>query len=599
MGKKDRTQGQSLLGGAMLLMITTIIVHVIGIIYKIPITAILGPVGRGYFTNAYEIYTPLYAISMAGLPVALSKMVSERMATGRYREVHAVRKEAQKLYLITGMTGTVILWLLAWPYTHAAVGSIHTPEAFWSIMFIAPSILFACMMSSYRGYYEGLRNMAPTGYSQIFETLGKLVFGLILAKWVQLRGLRMFESNGRVYGTMCHTREEAINAIAPYSAAAAIFGVTLGTILGLIYLFFRHHMVGDGITVEMLRSSPAPESGKSLRSQIIKFAIPVVTSSLVLNVTNLIDSWTVNNRVKAAVVKAPEIFHQMYAAQLAASNVVDKDIKSYLYGAYGVALDFRNLIPTIIMTLGLSAIPVLSGAWATKDHEKMRSSIQTVLKTATLLAVPTGFVMAVLAEPMLRILYVGTNAESSITISAPFVAIYGYFALLLSISTPITNMLQAIGRADVPLKALAVGASLKILCDFTLCGMPTINIKGAPVGTIICYLYIVTHNLIVLLRETKVKVDWVHVVLKPFAAGALAGVSAHFLYILFMHILPAGVEGSRNANFTWATLIAFVGSVLLWFVFLSVLRVLSRSDIESLPKGKKMAKILEKLHVIV
>ena len=561
MSKKDRTQGQSLLGGAMLLMITTVIVHVIGIIYKIPITAILGPVGRGYFTNAYEIYTPLYAISMAGLPVALSKMVSERMATGRFKEVHAVRKEAQKLYLITGMTGTIILWALAWPYTHAAVGSIHTPEAFWSIMMIAPSILFACMMSSYRGYYEGLRNMAPTGYSQVFG-------------------------------------EEAASAIAPFSAAAAILGVTLGTILGLIYLVIRHHVIGDGITPQMLEGSPEPESGKSLRSQIIKFAIPVVTSSLVLNVTNLIDSWTVNNRVKAAVDKAPEVFHQMYQVQLAASNVVDKDIKSYLYGAYGVALDFRNLIPTIIMTLGLSAIPVLSGAWATKDHEKMRSSISTVLKTATLLAVPTGFVMAVLAEPVLRILYVGTNAESSITISAPFVAIYGYFALLLSISTPITNMLQAIGRADVPLKALAVGASLKIICNFTLCGMPSINIKGAPVGTIVCYLYIVTHNLIVLLKETKVKVDWVNVVLKPFAAGALSGGVAWGVYQLFVRILPVGAPGSRMAGFTWATLIALTVSILAWLVFLGLLKVLTKHDIESLPKGKKVAKVLEKLHVI-
>ncbi len=598
MDKKNRAQGQSLLGGAMLLMITTIIVHVIGIIYKIPITAILGPVGRGYFTNAYEIYTPLYAISMAGLPVALSKMVSERMATGKYREVHAVRKEAQKLYLITGMTGTVILWLLAWPYTHASVGSIHTPEAFWSIMLIAPSILFACMMSSYRGYYEGLRNMAPTGYSQIFETLGKLVFGLILAKLVQVRGLRMFETTGEVYGTACQTREEAINAIAPFSSAAAIFGVTLGTVLGLIYLIIRHHTIGDGISQEMLTASPEPETGKSLRSQIIKFAIPVVTSSLVLNVTNLIDAWTVNNRVQAAVLKDPSYFHRMYEMELAASNVLDKDIKSFLYGAYGVALDFRNLIPTIIMTLGLSAIPVLSGAWATKDREKMRSSIQTVLKTATLLAVPTGFVMAVLAKPILQILYVGTNAESSITIAAPFISIYGFFALLLSISTPITNMLQAIGRADVPLKALAVGASLKIICDFTLCGMPAINIKGAPVGTIVCYLYIVTHNLVVLLKETKVKVDWKNVFFKPFTAGALAGVSAYFLYILFMKILPAGIEGSRNANFTWASLIALFGSILFWLVFLGVLNVLSRNDIESLPKGKKMAKVLAKMHII-
>ncbi len=598
MPKKDRTQGQSMLGGAMLLMITTIIVHVIGIIYKIPITAILGPVGRGYYTNAYEIYTPLYAISMAGLPVALSKMVSERMAIGKYREVHAVQREARKLYFITGMTGTLVLWALAYPYTHAAVGSIHTPEAFWSIVMIAPSILFACMMSSYRGYYEGLRNMAPTGYSQVFETIGKLVFGLILAQWAKIHGMSRFEAGLPVYGQVCDTVEEAASAIAPISSAGAIFGVTLGTVLGLIYLILRHKIIGDGITVEMLEGSPEAADGKTLRKQIIKFAIPVVTSSLVLNITNLIDAWTVNNRVQAAVDKAPDVFHTMYAAELAASNVLDKDIKSYLYGAYGVALDFRNLIPTIIMTLGLSAIPVLSAAWATKDHDKMRSSIQTVLKTATLLAVPTGFVMAVLAEPVLKILYVGTNAESSITISAPFVAIYGYFALLLSISTPITNMLQSIGRADVPLKALAVGSVLKIGCNFILCGIPEINIKGAPVGTIIFYLYIVTHNLVVLLKETKVKVHWMDVFVKPFAAGALSGGVAYGVYTLFVNILPVGAEGSRNAGFTWATLIAIVVAILAWVVLLGLLRVLSRQDIESLPKGKKIAKVLEKAHVI-
>lgn len=597
MSKQNRAQGQSLLSGAMLLMLTTIIVHVIGIIYKIPLTAILGPVGRGYFTNAYEIYTPLYAISMAGLPVALSKMVSERMATGKYREVHAVRNEARKLYFITGMTGTVILWLLAWPYTHSNV-FIGTPEAFWSVMLIAPSILFACMMSSYRGYYEGLRNMAPTGYSQVFETIGKLVFGLILAKWVQIHGMRQYEAGKDVFGVSCHNVEEAASAIAPFSSAAAIFGVTLGTILGLIYLIIRHRVVGDGITVEMLEGSPEPESGKSLRSQIIRFAIPVVTSSLVLNITNLIDAWSINNRVLSAVKKAPGVFHTMYATELAASNVLDKDIKSFLYGAYGVALDFRNLIPTIIMALGLSAIPVLSGAWATQDATKMKSAIQTVLKTATLLAVPTGFVMAVLAEPVLRILYIGTNAESTISISAPFVAIYGFFALLLAISTPITNMLQAIGRADVPLKALLIGATAKIVCNFILCGIPSINIKGAPVGTIVCYLYIVLHNLIVLLKETKVKVDWVNVLLKPFAAGALSGGVAYLVYRLFVGIFPEGAPGSRMAGFTWATLLALVVSILAWVLFLAVLRVLTKEDIYSLPKGKKVAKVLEKLRVI-
>ncbi len=159
-------------------------------------------------------------------------------------------------------------------------------------------------------------------------------------------------------------------------------------------------------------------------------------------------------------------------------------------------------------------------------------------------------------------------------------------------------MLQAIGRADVPLKALAVGASLKIICDFTLCGIPTINIKGAPVGTIVCYIYIVTHNLIVLLRQTKVKINWKSVFWKPFAAGAFSGGVAWAVYQFFMHVLPAGAPGSRMANFTWATLIALTVSILSWIVFLGLIHVLNRQDIESLPKGKKIAKVLEKLHVI-
>lgn len=463
---KDRTKGQSLVSGAMFLMVTTVIVHIIGVLYKIPLTATIGTVGRGYFTSAYEIYTPIYAISMAGLPVAVSKMVSERMATGRYREVREVRAVARRIYLITGLIGTGVLLGLAWPYTHLDF-FIHTPEAFYSVVCIAPSILFCCMMSSYRGYYEGLRNMSPTGYSQLLETVGKLVIGLVLAKLVQNRGLAEYHAGQAVYGVPCHNMSEVSSAIAPFSAAAAIFGVTAGTILGLIYLQIRHRVVGDGITKAMLAGSPEPASRKSLRKSLINFAIPVVVSSLVLNITNLIDTWSIQNRLYTAIGKNIHVVKAMYASQLAASNILDKDIKDFLYGCYGTALDFRNIIPTVIMTLGVSAIPVLSGAWAVKDQDKMKGAITSVLKTANAIAIPAGIAMAILAEPILKVLYVGTNAEASISISAPFVAIYGYAAILLSISTPITNMLQSIGRADVPVKALLIGATAKIICNYT------------------------------------------------------------------------------------------------------------------------------------
>lgn len=590
---KQKQQGQSLINGAMFLMVTTVIVHVVGVIYKIPLTRIIGTVGRGYFTSAYEIYTPIYAISMAGLPVAVSKMVAENMATGRYRDVIAIRKASIKIFLITGIAGTAFLMLFAYPYTHLKF-FINTPEAFWSVMFIAPSIFFCCMMASYMGYYEGLRNMTPTGVSQMFEIFGKLLFGLFMAKEVYMKGIAEFNATGMVYDIPCADINEAQTALAPYTAAAAISGVTFGTVIGLIYLMIRHKVKGDGITKEMLLSSPEPSDSKSIGRALIRFAIPVVTSSLVLNITNLIDTWTIQNRLSHAVMNNGAVIKGMYAAELMKDHVPDDKIKDFLYGCYGVSMDFRNIIPSVIMTLGVSALPVLSGAWATRNRKKMGSTISLVLKTTNLIAIPAGLVMGFLAEPVVRILYAGSKTESSIPIASPFVAIYGFFALILAVSTPVTNMLQAIGRADVPVKTLLVGSVVKFLFNFILVGMPSVNIKGAPVGTILCYIIIVFLNLYVLIKETGVRINWYKVFIKPLAAGGLAGLSSKLIYEIFVRILPEGAPGSRNAGFTYATIIAIIGAIIIWLILLVAFKVLTRRDILQLPGGQKLASKMEK-----
>lgn len=590
----QKKQSQSLLSGAMLLMVTTTIVHIIGVLYKIPITGVIGEVGRGYFTSAYEIYTPLYAISMAGLPVAVSKMVSERMATGKYREVRQVREASKRVFLFTGLVGTAVLLLLAYPFSHYVIKS---PNAFYSIIAIAPSIFFCCMMSTFRGYYEGLRNMAPTGISQVIETVGKLVFGLVLAKIVQIEGQTQFENTGVVFGTPCVTESDVFFATAPFSAAAAIFGVTLGTVVALVYLFIKYKINGDGITEEELLSSPESAPVGSLTKILIKIAIPIATSSLVLNMTNLIDSITVQNRLKEAVDLNVGVIRDMYP-EISTSGIPDELIKDFLYGCYGVALDFRGLIPTVIMTLGVSAIPVLSAAWATKDKDKIGSAIHSVIKTGTLLAAPAGFCMAVLSEPILHIMYAGTNSTSTVTIAAPYVAVFGYFAVLLAISTPVTNMLQAVGRADVPVRSLLVGASIKIICNYILVGNPEINIKGAPIGTILCYAVIVSHNLYVLIKETDVHLKWFDCFIRPLFVGMLSGGAAYLVYNLGVMYLPMGDMTSRLNGSTLSCVFAIVFAIIIWLILLLIFRVMSKSDILMLPKGEKIAKTLEKRGLI-
>ncbi len=373
MAKDKAFEKQNVLNGAMILVVATALVKIIGAIYKIPLTGIIGSLGRGYFASAYNIYTPVYAISMAGLPVAVSAIVSKNVALGRYRDVKQVFKVTFPLFLALGVIGTAVLLFLAEPYA----ASVKSPMSIYSIYCIAPCVLFCCVMSTYRGYYEGLNNMFPTAISQVLESLGKLVFGLSLAYVVIDYGTKQIEATGSVFGFEVKTEADAA-IIYALAAAAAVFGVTLGTVAGTIYVMLRHKFKKDGITKEMLINSPLPQSRKSTVKDIVAIAVPTAISSVVINITNVIDTIMIQNRLSTVVEKSYETIMGIYGDSITAGGIVRENIHTFLYGAYDVTLDFRNLVPTIMMTLGVSAIPIISAAVAKKDFKLVGDTVNTV-----------------------------------------------------------------------------------------------------------------------------------------------------------------------------------------------------------------------------
>lgn len=577
-----------MLNGALILAVSTIIVKLIGALYKIPLTGLFGGVGRGYFNAAYNFYTPIYAVSMAGLPVAVSRLVSESVSLNRFGEARQIYKVATKIFLITGAVGTAVMFLLSYPYVRY-VSSIH---ALPSILCIAPSVFFCCAMSSYRGYYEGLRNMTPTAVSQVIEALGKLVLGIGLAWGVMHVGVDQYEKTGVVFGKAADSLDVAYSYIYPYTAAAAILGVTIGTVAGLIYLMLLHKIKGDGITRADLINSPSLVSDRDIAKRIILFAVPMVVGSLITNITNLIDTVTIQARLEDAFQAAPDIIKTMYAFSLEKSGTLDADIPTYLYGTYGAALDFRNLIPTITMSLGISALPVLSAAWAVRDKTQIRTNIESVLRVTMLVALPAGFGMAVLASPILSLLY-GSKPDI-VPIAAPIMAVYGYATALMAVSTPIANMLQGIGRTDVPVKAAVAGAVVKIGCNYVLVGNPRFNINGAPIGSILCYVVIVAINLFYLLRVSEVKIGVVSVFLKPLLSASVSGAGAWAVYRLCDKFLAGRVP---HLNMI-ALAFSIAAAVILYVAVLLLCKGLSKDDISMLPKGEKIAKILEKYKVL-
>ncbi len=585
-----------MLNGALILAVSTVIVKVIGALYKIPLTDLIGAVGRGYFNSAYEIYTPIYAISMAGLPVAVSRLVSESIALGNYNNARAIYKTATKIFIITGTIGTAIMLLIAYPYTHYIADSRNLP----AVLAIAPSIFFCCSMSAYRGYYEGLRNMTPTAISQVIEAIGKLGLGLGLARIILTYGISQFNAGGAVFGQKAADISEAYSIIYPFSAAGAILGVTAGTVFGLFYLMIRHKLKGDGFTRAELVNSPKADSAGFLAKRIITFAIPMVASALILNITNLIDTVTIQRRLATAIALNPDLIKNMYAASLSASGTLDKDIVKYLYGTYGSVLDFRNLIPTITMSLGVSALPALSAAWAVRDKKNIRITIESVIRVTMLIALPAGFGMAVLSEPILSLVY--SNSTDIIPIAAPLLTAYGLATFIMAASSPVTSMLQGLGRTDIPVKTLLVGAVIKIVLNYTLVGTPRFNINGAPVGSIVCYIVIVGLNIYFLLKISHTKVNFISVFFKPFACAALSAASAWAAYGLSTKLLTAplsaldvsGKVGKLLSPNTFSVLIAIAAAVIVYAVSLLLTKALSADDINMLPKGEKIVKKLEK-----
>ena len=594
---------QSLLNGAMILVISTLIVKVIGVCFKMPLGNMLGMVGVGYFNSVYVIYTPIYAISMAGLPIAVSRMVAESVALNRHKEARAILHTARKIFFFMGLAGTLLMLIISVPYAMFISGV----KTFPVLLAVTPSIFLCCFLSSYRGYYEGLRNMIPTAISQIIEALGKLVLGLVFAGAIMNYGEGTYKAavaGGttviKLFGVQVSSLSEAYSATYPWAAAGAMLGVTLGSLISLIYLAIRHRVKGDQFTREELVNSPTPPKDKEIGKTMFKIAIPILLSSLVLNATNLIDAVTIQGRLISAIESGPDIIHNMFRASIdadIANKLLDitnlNDFKTFLYSAYNTSVDFKNLVPMITVSLGVSALPAVSAAWAVKDRGAIKSSVNTVIRASMMIALPAGIGMGVLAGPILNLIYGRGLLADDVQMMAPLVAVFGFTTAIVSLSTPLTNVLQAIGRTDIPVKSMIIAAIIKIVCNFVLVGNPRFNIYGAVIGTVLFYAVSVIINLVFVIKETHVKIDIMADFVKPLIASALCGAGAYAT-----HYFLANKVFSTTGDSILALIVAIVVAVIIYAAVLLLIRGLVKEDVESLPMGKKIAKVLEKCKLL-
>lgn len=578
---KKQTKQQSFLHGSFILIAATFMAKIISAVYRIPLARILGAGGMGYFSTAYDLYTPMYSVAMAGLPTAISRMVAEYSARGRYKDVKKTLHIAQAAFFVTGGVGFILMLFLAFTLT-GNIGFLvkfkaFSPNALPGMICIVPSLLFCCIMSAYRGYFEGLGNMTPTGVSEVFEAAGKLVFGLSIAAVVLSR----------------------TNNVS-YAVAGALLGITIGEALSTLYLFVRYKFFSEkNMPKELYVAAPAPERGKKILKTMVAIAIPVVLGSLVNNVTSLIDVAMVQKQLAVAISKAPEYFAATFKGVIDAETLkmakegkvfsISADLPNALYGCHrGYAFSVYHLIPTLTTTLGISAIPVLARTWTKKDMAAVKFNMQTIIRTTAVIVMPCGLGMFAISKGILLLLYGKANA-ATIAIAAPNLRVLGLCAIFAGLNSPIIAMLQAVGKEVVPLKNVAIGAIIKVVVNYILVGTPVINIYGVPIGTTLCYLYIFVANLYCLVKHTGIKPDFYSILIRPFFAGAISGAAAFAAYHPIMAV--------SHSNF-FATAGSIFAAAIMYLVALSLLGVLESEDILTLPKGDKILEICKKIRLV-
>lgn len=526
--------------GVIILMLSNIVVKVIGVLFKIPLRNLLGGEGMGYFDASYNIFTNLYLISTAGLPTAISIMVSRARKNGRKQEANRIFYASLTLFCLIGAFCTSVMFfgsdlLASW------TGS---PDAGTAIAVISPTLFLICISSVIRGYFQGHQNMLPTALSEVIESLGKFVIGIVMGTWAFGEGKSL---------EIC--------------AAYAIAGVAIGEAAGMILLIFAKLFFKPDYSYSGIADDGVTTPWLSVWEKLLKISVPIMISSVALNLTSTIDNFTIVNMMK--------------------SYVSDPSLAVSAYGNYSsLVFPLFHLPSAFIYPISTSIAPAISSD-KTSDHEKKKiaETVTASIKMASVISVPCVFGMAILSKPILSLLF---SDEAAINEFAPLLSIVSPAIFFSAILTVTSAILQARGYQKKPMISMACGIAVKAIVSVVLLGIPSVGIYGAPIGTMASYFVMAAINFAFVIKYVMPEINLFRIISKPLAASVAGSVITIFVYNL--------IRGFGRPNV--GTLASVIATVIVYAIFLFLFREFTESDILILPKGKKIYDLLCKIKLM-
>lgn len=528
----------SFLKGAFILGIAGVIVNILGAVFRIPLGNIIGSEGMGYYQTSFPIYILLVTVSASGFPTAISKLVSEKIALKD-------NKGAYKIFRISFLAliaiGIISFCLLFFGARIIVNEFIKSPKSYYSMIAIAPALLLVPIMSTFRGYFQGRQEMAPTAVSQVMEQIGRVGLGLFLALLLMPKGKE-------------------------FAAAGAAFGGTAAAIFGTAYMAYIY-MKNRPVIKEELENSEEfeEESGKEIITRLLKIAIPITIGTAILPIMNLIDTGIVIRRLQETGLdyeKATSLFGQLT----------------------GMAQTLINFPQVLTLSLATSLVPVISHFYTIKDMNNVRKNIRTGLRVSILIGLPATFGLATLATPIMQLLYPkepGSVGEILLYLSLS--------VIFLGLIQATTAILQGMEKVNVPVVNILIGALVKLVISYVLIGIPHLNVKGAAIGTVTAYMVISILNLAYIKRNMNIKLEFVYYIAKPLISSIIMGILVILSY--------KGLFLVTHKN-SISTLLAIGVGGLAYGLALIMSGGISEEEILMMPKGAKINNILKRYKLI-
>lgn len=461
---------QSLIKASLILGIAGIVARFFGLFFRWPLIMLIGDEGVGYYQMSYPLY--MFFVAMAsGVPVAISKMISEKKAKGDIEGIFVIVKESTLLMMMLGIGTTIILFFFARPIIRFVQWDMKSYYALLGISF-APFVI--SIMTIYRGFFQGLQNMTPSGMSQILEQLGRVVIGVGLAIFLLPKGIE-------------------------FAAGGAAFGAAAGGVIGASYLYEKYKKVKKEMWNKRVKSN------SEVLTSILKIALPISLGATVGTIMSLIDSILVPQKLMQSGVTS-EMATVLYAQLTGKANVI------------------TNIPLTLSMALGTALIPIIAENYIMNRRKEVQDKVQLSIKLSMLIAMPCTLGLYFLAGPIMMIIfpgkYDGILILKYLSISVPFIII----------TQTTTSIMQGIGHYIRPIINLFIGCIVKVVLTYLLVPIPEINIYGAVIASIAAYIIATILNMISIKRKLKLSLKVAQTFIKPIIASVVMIIISLFSY---------------------------------------------------------------------